>query len=244
VSSRRADEYQVGDVDETGIVRRAVARKAFRLAQIAYAFGATDFLAVLDAHRTSVSSASGARFHRDGIRWSGRLSTMRRHRRRLAHHKRFVNMTKRLQTTKLPLLLATLAAGVIAATSVLADQSRDRDHRHGHWGRATLTTMDADNDGTITRAEIEAHVAARASEIDADGDGAITVEELIAHRERMRRQHLAERLAAMDQDGDGKISVDEYAAAQSWRMARFDRSGDGQIELEDMRFHRGQHRHR
>jgi Ca2+-binding EF-hand superfamily protein len=153
-------------------------------------------------------------------------------------------MTKRLQTLKLPLALATLAVvGGFAAVS-LADDMGKHEGRHGHWGRMMLTEMDADKDGTVTRAEIEAYEAARAAEIDADKDGTITVEELIAHREKMRQQHMAERLKAMDQNGDGNVSVEEYEAAHAWRMARLDRNGDGKIEPDEMRFrHRGERHH-
>jgi hypothetical protein len=156
-------------------------------------------------------------------------------------------MMKRLQTLRLPLAAAALAiVGGFAAVSLAGDMGKHggRHGHHGHWSRMMLTQMDADKDGTVTRAEIDAHEAARAAEIDADKNGTITVDELIAHHEKMRQQHMAERLKAMDQNGDGNVSLEEYEAAHTWRMARLDRNGDGKIEPDEMRFrHRGERHH-
>lgn len=153
-------------------------------------------------------------------------------------------MMKRLQTLKLPLVLAAVAVvGGFAAVS-LADDTGKHEGRHGHWGRMMLTEMDADEDGTVTSAEIAAHEAARAAEIDADKNGTITADELIAHHEKIRQQRMADRLKAMDRNGDGNVSVEEYEAAQTWRMARLDRNGDGKIEPDEMRFHGGKRHHR
>jgi len=153
-------------------------------------------------------------------------------------------MIKRLHAMKLPLALATLAAaGAIAAAVSIAGEPQERHGRQGHWGRAMLTAMDADKDGTVTSAEIEAHQAARAAEIDADKNGTITAEEMIAHEEKMRVQRMVERLSLMDRNGDGNVSVEEYEAARTWRLARLDRNGDGRIEADEMRFHGGKRHH-
>jgi hypothetical protein len=154
---------------------------------------------------------------------------------------------QRLKTMTLPLALTALAlVGGFAAVSFADDMGKHggRPGHHGHWDRMMLTEMDADKDGTVTRAEIDAHEAARAAEIDADKNGTITVDELVAHHEKMRQQHMAERLKAMDQNGDGNVSLDEYEAARTWRMARLDRNGDGKIEPDEMQsHHRGERHH-
>lgn len=152
------------------------------------------------------------------------------------------------RTTKRVLIagvgLAALAG--VAATAAVADGWRG--HWRGHDGpRGGMmfdrmqTEMDADKDGTVTRAEIEAFQAARAKEIDANGDGQITAAEIQAFRDKQRERRMAERLKRMDTDGDGKVSVAEFQAAQNWRMARFDRDGDGVIDRGDMRRDFGPH---
>ena len=75
-----------------------------------------------------------------------------------------------------PLLLVALAiaAGIGAAAPALAD-------RGGMRGAALdFDAIDADGDGTITRAELEAHGTARLAEFDANGDGLLDRAELIA----------------------------------------------------------------
>lgn len=151
-------------------------------------------------------------------------------------------MLKRLGFARLPLAVATFGLiGFASAGSLAADRTGTFDGRHGHWGERMLLQMDSDEDGTITRAEMDAAAAARAAAIDADQDGAITVEEIDAYREKRRAERMAERLARMDRDGDGKVSVQEFEDAQTWRLARFDRNGDGMIERHEMRH--GRHGH-
>lgn len=107
-----------------------------------------------------------------------------------------------------------------------------------------LQAMDADKDGAVTRAEIEAASAARAAEIDADGNGSISAAELLAWHDAQRQKRMEQRLAAMDSDGDGTVSVAEYEAASNWRLARLDRDGDGKIERHELRRHGHRHDHR
>jgi Ca2+-binding EF-hand superfamily protein len=123
----------------------------------------------------------------------------------------------------------------------------------GHDGRAgmgrhmarQIEQMDANKDGSLTRAEIEAFQAVRAKEIDADKDGIITAAEFVIFQQKERERRAGEFLKAMDKNGDGRVSVDEFEAGAAWRLARFDRNGDGKIETREMRHHeREGQRHR
>jgi Ca2+-binding EF-hand superfamily protein len=150
----------------------------------------------------------------------------------------------RWKLTLTSLGLATLVGAGGFAAAGFADDGRDRGERHGGWDRMMLRSMDADEDGTVTRAEIDAAQSARTGEIDADKDGTITAEELVAYHEKLRVQRMADQLKAMDANGDGKVSVDEYEAAQTWRLARLDRDGDGEIEVDEMKHRGGMPHHR
>lgn len=97
-----------------------------------------------------------------------------------------------------------------------------------------MREADTDDDGTISRAEADAFMAARAKAVDADGDGKITAAEVEAYRDKRRQERMAERLKAFDADGDGVVSVAEFEKAQTWRLARADRNGDGRIERGEM----------
>jgi Ca2+-binding EF-hand superfamily protein len=100
--------------------------------------------------------------------------------------------------------------------------------------------LDADKDGKVTRAEIDALRAERQKAMDPDGDGFITAAEMKAHaadQARARAEAMVDRLfARLDADKDGKLSA---AEALSGPMAggrgvdrmfgRVDRDGDGAI---------------
>ena len=139
---------------------------------------------------------------------------------------------------------AVLVAGGIAAVAYAA-QSKHGDHRghggHMRWMESMLMPMDSDSNGSISRAEIEAGAAAKATEIDANKDGSITAEEVVAYREKQRLQRLADQIKAMDQDGNGTVSVQEYQAAQTWRLARLDDDGNGTIDPKELNPRMGPH---
>jgi hypothetical protein len=110
--------------------------------------------------------------------------------------------------------------------------------RHAQAMGALMGEADTDKDGTISRTEAEAFAGQRAKAIDANNDGKITAAEIQAYREKRRQERMAEWLKRLDADGDGTVSVAEFEKAQVWRMARLDRDGDGRIEQRE-RMHRG-----
>jgi len=151
-------------------------------------------------------------------------------------------MLKRRYLKFLPLVIAAAGIATFVGTRSFADSpAMGRDGGHGHWGRWMFQEMDANHDGKVTQAEIEAFESARAAEIDANHDGKITADEIQAFREKERTKREAARLARMDSNGDGTVSVQEYEAAQTWRLARMDRNGDGTIDGQDMRGGGGMH---
>jgi Ca2+-binding EF-hand superfamily protein len=101
--------------------------------------------------------------------------------------------------------------------------------------------LDADGDGKLTKAEID---AARGKPMllliaDADKDGAVTKEELArafaARGDAHRRGAVGERIfAALDADNDGKISAAEWQAAGERRFARLDRNKDGAVTADEV----------
>jgi Ca2+-binding EF-hand superfamily protein len=156
-------------------------------------------------------------------------------------------MLNRRYLKYLPLAIAAAGIATFVGTRSFADsRGIGPEGGHGHWGRGMIQEMDANKDGKVTQAEIEAFQAARAAEIDADKDGKITADEIQAFREKQRAKREAEKLARMDANGDGSVSVQEYEAAQTWRLARMDRNGDGTIDEQDMHGRNGggmHHRH-
>jgi Ca2+-binding EF-hand superfamily protein len=96
--------------------------------------------------------------------------------------------------------------------------------------------LDADSDGKLTKAEVD---AARGKPMllliaDANKDGAVTKEELAKSYAR-RGGRVSERIfAALDADKDGKISAAEWQAAGERRFARLDRNKDGDVTTDDL----------
>ena len=142
--------------------------------------------------------------------------------------------------------LTTLALGSFAlalvATTAMADRRGDGP---GHEGGAAFiemdfAAMDADKDGKVTPAEIEAARTARMAAADTDGDGFYSAEELAAmqmSRMQARSGEMAARMIArQDADGDGKLSVAEMAprTGAERMFARIDTDKDGALSQAEL----------
>lgn len=99
--------------------------------------------------------------------------------------------------------------------------------------------IDADKDGKVTQAEIDAHRAARVTAADANGDGLMSADELAAMRladmtERAKTE-AAEMIANLDSDGDGLLSAAEMATrpALGKLFDRADTDDDGAISRDE-----------
>ncbi|MFV0359054.1 EF-hand domain-containing protein [Tropicimonas sp.] len=146
--------------------------------------------------------------------------------------------------TRIVLLSTAIVTGLIAAGSASAFG-----WHFGPGDRPGFEQIDADGDGRITPAEMQAypaaHRAARFRAADADGDGRITAQEMTAaiQVERADREAriVQSMMARLDTDKDGAVSEAEMAAAAPMRnanrgerfLARFDADKDGAISVEE-----------
>lgn len=129
--------------------------------------------------------------------------------------------------------------------------------RDGRMDRADMLerfqAFDADQDGSVTKEEFEAHRSEKAAALDADGDGYLTAEELTTHFEansQMRNARRVDRMIARaDADGDGKLSAAEMllGAGRSGRGAmlfeRADADEDGVVTEEEFQTFVAERRH-
>ncbi|MEM7487753.1 MAG: EF-hand domain-containing protein, partial [Pseudomonadota bacterium] len=123
-----------------------------------------------------------------------------------------------------------------------ADFRGDRGGRHGrgHRGgmrggemfRDVFDAADADGDGTVTQAEIDAYRDARVSEVDVSGDGALSIEEFDTLYRDLTRSRMVDAFQALDADGDGQISAEEMDRRVARFVERMDRDGDGALTLQ------------
>lgn len=78
--------------------------------------------------------------------------------------------------------------------------------------RGPMTNPDNDGDGTVTRAEMQAHATDMFARMDANGDGRLDAEDRQAHQQQM--------FASADTDGDGELSQAEMQAMHAERAER------------------------
>lgn len=149
-------------------------------------------------------------------------------------------------------ILSALTALVIAGGTVSAlahdRNGEDGQGRKGPKGpQIPFAELDADGDGKVTQAELDAHFAAHFATIDTDGNGTLSAEELAAEAQGKNAERMAKRTARMmermDANGDGVLSLEEMQPKNGDKMfARLDTDGDGAIseaEFEAMKAHRG-----
>ncbi|WP_291729537.1 EF-hand domain-containing protein [Leisingera sp. F5] len=115
---------------------------------------------------------------------------------------------------------------------------------YGHHGpKMSFEEIDADGNGEVTKAEIQALKEARFSKADADGDGKLTLEEMQAHAQARANERAARMLERFDKDGDGALSKDEMPQPRrAGRMFdRMDADGSGGISKEEFEEARSRH---
>ena len=107
-----------------------------------------------------------------------------------------------------------------------------------------FAATDANGDGKVTQAEIQARRQAEIAAMDADADGLISQAELATfigdRMQKMAERIAAERISTQDSDSDGKLSAGEMQIpSMPGRMfERLDSDGDGALseaEIDAMR---------
>lgn len=134
------------------------------------------------------------------------------------------------------ILFAAAGFAALAGAAGLAlaqDGGGERGHRGGHG----LFAADANNDGTLTRAEYDAGRDALFTRLDADNNGELTREEMRqgwGHRGRGRGGRGGmHSLRGADANNDGNITRDEFLARPIEMFDRLDANDDGVISADE-----------
>ncbi|SEI82809.1 EF hand [Cribrihabitans marinus] len=117
-----------------------------------------------------------------------------------------------------------LAAAALTATEALA-------HGPGGGQRMSFEQLDADSDGQISQAELQAQRTERFRAADTDGDGKLSAAEIEAHAQSRASERAGQMLERFDANKDGML--DQSELPQPRRAGRFfdrvDTDGDGAI---------------
>jgi len=143
------------------------------------------------------------------------------------------------------LIAGMLALGVGAGAAVA--------HQSGQGPRGmeriSFEKLDANGDGKITQAEMEAQKKARFTAADTNGDGMLSADEMLAQGkaragERMAKrmeQRIGQMIEKRDTNGDGMLSIDEIGGKRDGNMffKRLDTDGDGAVSAEEFAVRKG-----
>jgi hypothetical protein len=99
--------------------------------------------------------------------------------------------------------------------------------------RAIFAQVDADGNGAITQAEVDAFRTAQVAAADASGDGNLSLDEFATVYAQIMRPQMVDAFQALDEDGDGAVTAAEMDARFGSVVAEMDRNGDGALSPDD-----------
>ena len=150
-----------------------------------------------------------------------------------------MNRTKLISGMTIIALLGTTAAAMARDDNGPKMGQRGAGGPGGAMLIEQFDAIDADANGEITQAEIEAHAKARFDAADSDGNGSLSADELKAQAEERRAERMARMQERMidraDENDDGEISFDEMKRAPMDKMFdRVDADDSGSLSKEEL----------
>ncbi len=111
---------------------------------------------------------------------------------------------------------------------------------HGMFGGASMIIeqLDADENGELSRAEIDSGLESRIANADANGDGNVDLEEFQPLFLEIIRSRMVDGFQKLDADGDAVITPEEFQGPINRIMSRLDRDEDGTLSAEEMQMRR------
>jgi len=103
-----------------------------------------------------------------------------------------------------------------------------------HPPREILLQYDANHDGTLTRAELEAGLKADFAKADADHDGRLDINEVRAVNQARWSADSSAASPLVDWNHDGYVDFDEFAATARSLFDQMDTNGDGKLTPDEL----------
>jgi Ca2+-binding EF-hand superfamily protein len=104
-----------------------------------------------------------------------------------------------------------------------------------HSSRMSIANYDSNNDGTVTRAELEAGLRQYFRQADTNHDGRLDPEEVATANQRRIRQDESAAIPLIDWNQDGYVDFDEFAAGVRSQFEQLDLDGDGKVTPDEFR---------
>ena len=111
--------------------------------------------------------------------------------------------------------------------------------RGGEMLQNIMVEVDADKNGSITQAEINAFRNAKVAAADTTKDGALNLDEFAAAYNELMRSKMVDAFQNFDEDGNGSITGAELDTRFGDVVAKMDRNGDGVLNKADRPQHDG-----
>jgi Ca2+-binding EF-hand superfamily protein len=134
--------------------------------------------------------------------------------------------------------------GIVCALLVAACASEPRPHwspnipprsEDWHTGNMMIANFDTNNDGTVTRRELEAGLRQNFRQADINRDGRLDPEEAAAANQRRIKFDESTAMPLIDWNQDGFIDFDEFCAGVRSQFEQLDTDGDGQVTINEFR---------
>ena len=101
----------------------------------------------------------------------------------------------------------------------------------------TFENLDINNDGKLSKKEIEKQRDFMVESIDLNGDKMVSAQELIKRHAKRADFFAKQMLKKLDSNGDGSLSFTELKKSQQWKLERMfnrlDKNNDGFISKEE-----------
>ena len=111
--------------------------------------------------------------------------------------------------------------------------------------KGPMQAIDADQNGEITKQELDTFQQQHFSKSDTDGDGQISADEFQAAKERMQQERIQKHFERMDKDGNGTLSQEELQSKFQKYFEKCDKNSDDVLSKDELKqCHHGKGKHK
>ena len=146
-------------------------------------------------------------------------------------------------TISLNKITAGLAVALLMNTTTIVTAAAESGKSHrGPPAEHLLQRFDVDQDGAISRDEIDQVLESQFGKYDANGSGGLELEEFLSlHADRIKDRS-TKRFQLLDADGNDSVSEEELRYPLDRMLSRLDTDGNGEISADELTRARESHR--